>query len=314
MQKGETMTLQQLRYLIAVAECGSINAAAHNLYTTQSNLSTAIKELEGELGISIFNRSNRGVSLTNEGTELLGYARQVIEQADMLEAHYQGNSGSSMRLAVSTQHYAFSVKAFISVAESLDSDEYDLEMRETSTGEIISDVASFRSEIGIMYVDTYNSRVLSKAFADGRLKFYPLFDASVHVFVGENNPLAKRDIIKPEELADLPRYSFEQGRQNSFYYSEEPLSYLPHSKNIRISDRSTLTDLLVHASGYTLSTGVLTDAMQSGIVSVPLQTKERMRVGYLIHRDRKPSDLLNRYIQELKSIIKDNPTVTSYLG
>lgn len=308
------MTLQQLRYLIAVAECGSINAAAHNLYTTQSNLSTAVKELENELGISIFNRSNRGVSLTTEGTELLGYARQVIEQADMLQAHYKGNGSSSMRLAVSTQHYAFSVRAFINVVASIDADEYDLRMRETSTGEIIDDVASFRSEVGVMYVDTYNSRVLAKAFSDNRLKFYPLFDAAVHVFVGENNPLAKRESIRPEDLADLPRYSFEQGSQNSFYYSEEPLSYLPHSKNISISDRSTLTDLLIHYSGYTLSTGVLTEAMTDGIASVPLETKEHMRVGYLLHRDRKPGKLLARYIEELKRIVRDNPTVTSYLG
>lgn len=308
------MTLQQLRYLIAVAECGSINAAAHNLYTTQSNLSTAIKELEGELGIPIFNRSNRGVTLTNEGTELLGYARQVIEQADMLQAHYASGGNPDMRLSVSTQHYAFSVEAFINVAESIDASEYDLIMRETSTGQIIEDVAGFRSEVGILYVDSYNNRVLSKAFQDGRLKFHPLFDAPVHVFVGENNPLAKRQSIRPEELRDLPRYSFEQGDQNSFYYSEEPLSYLPHAKNIRISDRSTLTDLLVHYSGYTLSTGVLTDAMQSGIVSVPLETKERMRVGYLLHRDRKPSKLLARYVEELKAIVRDNPTVTSFLG
>ena len=305
------MTLRQLRYLIAIAERGSINAAAHDLYTTQSNLSSSIQELEDELGITIFIRSNRGVTLTAEGTELLGYAKQVIEQADMLEAHYHGSGADSLRLSVSTQHYAFSVQAFIRILDACEGSDYDLTMRETSTGQIIDDVASFRSEIGILYLDDYNSRVLGKAFRDARLVFEPLFEAPVHVFVGESNPLASKDVIEPEDLEDLPRYSFEQGHENSFYYSEEPLSYLPHSKNIRISDRSTLTNLLMHHHGYTLSTGALTSEMQQGIVSIPLHTSKTMRVGYLIHRDRKPSALLVRYIGELKRSIEENPTIAS---
>ena len=144
-------TLQQLRYLIAVAEYGSINAAARELFATQSNLSTAIKDLEQELGVTIFTRSNRGVALTNDGTELLGYARQVIEQADMLERRYAEHGSSHVRLAVSTQHYAFSVQAFVNVAETCTGDEYDLVLRESTTAEIIEDVRSFRSEIGVLY-------------------------------------------------------------------------------------------------------------------------------------------------------------------
>ena len=305
------MTLRQLRYLIAVAERGSINAAAQGLYTTQSNVSASIQELEEELGITVFNRTNRGVTLTTEGTELLGYARQVVEQADMLEAHYQGSGQDALRLSVSTQHYAFSVQAFINLLDECEDADYDLTMRETSTGQIIDDVASFRSEVGILYLDSYNSHVLGKAFRDARLVFEPLFEAGVHVFVGERNPLARKDLIELSDLEGLTRYSFEQGRENSFYYSEEPLSYLPHAKNIRISDRSTLTNLLIHHNGSTLATGVLTSAMQQGIVSVPLDTSRTMRVGYLMHRDRKPSRLLLAYIDELKRIVRENPTISA---
>ena len=150
-------TLQQLRYLIAVAEYGSINAAARELFATQSNLSMAIKDLEQELGVTIFTRSNRGVALTNDGTELLGYARQVIEQADMLERRYAEHGSSHVRLAVSTQHYAFSVQAFVNVAETCTGDEYDLVLRESTTAEIIEDVRSFRSEIGVLYTDDFNA-------------------------------------------------------------------------------------------------------------------------------------------------------------
>lgn len=303
------MTLQQLRYLIAISEYGSINAAAQNLYASQSNLSTAIKELEQELGIIIFTRSNRGVTLTNDGTELLGYARQVIEQANMLEARYADKGTSHLRLAVSTQHYAFSVQAFVNVVEHCNSDEYEFILRESTTADIIDDVRAFRSEVGVLYTDSFNQRVLQKAFSDADVTFYPLFEAGVHVFVGEQHPLAKEKILKREDLADWPRYSFEQGVTNSFYYSEEPLSYVPHKRNIRISDRGTLSNLLTSHNGYTLSTGVLSSEMQSGIVSIPLDVDERMQVGYIMHDERKPNDLLLRYIEELHAIISNNPSV-----
>ncbi|MDO4399885.1 MAG: LysR family transcriptional regulator [Coriobacteriia bacterium] len=309
------MTLQQLRYLVAIAEYGSINAAATNLFASQSNLSTAVRDLEKEFGVTIFTRSNRGVTPTNEGTELLGYARQVLEQADMLENRYAKNASPQLRLAVSTQHYAFSVEAFIKTAEDCSSQaEYDFILREAATGEIISDVATFRSEIGILYIDSFNQRVLTKAFDDANLEFHPLFEADVHVFVGENHPLAGKDIINPADLEEWPRYSFEQGTENSFYFSEEPLSYLPHKRVIRISDRGTLTNLLTSFNGYTISTGVLSPEMLQGIVSIPLNAEAHMRVGYLIHRERKPSKLLLDYIQNLQEIIKSNPTVESYLG
>lgn len=303
------MTLQQLRYLIAIAEFGSINAAATRLYASQSNLSTAVKELERELGITIFSRSNRGVTLTNDGTELLAYARQVIEQADLLEARYAQDHESHLRLAVSTQHYAFSVQAFVSVAEMCDGDDYEFILREATTAEIIEDVHSFRSEIGILYIDSFNARVLSRAFEEDNLSFTPLFDAHVHVFVNENHPLVGQPKVSPEDLAPYPRYSFEQGTSNSFYYAEEPLSYLPHTKNIRFSDRGTLTNLLMSHNGYTLSTGVLSPEMHSGIASIPLDVDEVMHIGYLMHKERKASPLLLRYIEELNRVISKNPNV-----
>ena len=308
------MTLQQLRYLIAIAQYGSINAAAQNLYASQSNLSTAIKELEQELGITIFTRSNRGVTLTNDGTELLGYARQVIEQADMLETRYADKGSSHLRLAVSTQHYAFSVQAFVNVCEACEGKDYEFIMRESTTAEIIDDVRTFRSEVGVLYTDSFNRRVLEKAFNDANVVFEPLFEADVHVFVGEHHPLAGRALLSPEDLQGYPRYSFEQGTTNSFYYAEEPLSYLPHARNIRISDRGTLTNLLTSHNGYTLSTGVLSGEMSSGITSIPLDVDERMQVGYLMHGERRPSPLLLRYIDELRAIIAANPTVEGYAG
>lgn len=303
------MTLQQLRYLIAISEHGSIHKAAQSLYVSQSNLSTAIKELEQKLGITIFIRSRKGVTLTNDGTELLGYARQIIEQADLLESRYSRGQSDLMHLAVSTQHYYFSLQAFINVAAQYASDKYDFILRECATGQIIKDVSTFRSDIGVLYLDDFNKRVLQQAFAEARVVFYPLFDAAVHVFVGDDHPLAGRTSVTLEDLEPYPRYSFEQGTTNSFYYSEEPFGYLHHDRNIRISDRGTLTNLLTSFNGYTVSTGVLSSEMHSGITAIPLEVDERMRVGYIMHSERKPGDLLNHYINELHKVIGENPLV-----
>ncbi len=299
------MTLQQLRFLIAVAESGSINAAAQRLYTAQSNVSSAIHTLEDELGIRIFTRSSRGVMLTNDGTELLGYARQVVEQANMLEARYENSEAPQARLAVSAQHYAFSVQAFINVVEACEDEKYEFTMRETTTAQIIDDVRAFRSEVGILYLDDFNRRVLEKAFADARVEFRPLFEAQAHVFLSESHPLAQRDSIALDELTPYTRYSFEQGTSNSFYFSEEPFSYIPCARSIRISDRGTLTNLLTTSNGYTLSTGVLSSEMQSGMASIPLAEEARMRVGYIMHRERRETEILSRYLTELRRIIAE---------
>lgn len=307
------VTLQQLRYIIEVAECGSINAAAQNLFVSQSSLSSAIKETERELGIAIFNRTNRGITLTSDGIEFLGYARQVVEQVDLLERRYSDNkNNASGRFAISTQHYAFTLQAFIELCEEFEGEEYDFEFRETRTGEIIEDTKNFRSELGILYLSNYNSNVLTKAFASAGLEFVPLFQADPHVFVGENHPLAQKGFIVPEDLEDYPRYSFEQGIENSFFFSEEPLSHVAHKQTIAISDRGTLSNLLTHHNGYTISTGVLSEEMNTGIAAIPLQSDEKMTVGYIHHAQNPLSMLAVRYLELLRSYIEANPTVTNY--
>lgn len=305
------MTIQQLRYLMEVARIGSFSAAAQELYVAQSTLSSAVKELEAELGVIAFTRSNRGIALTEDGIELLGYAQQVLEQVDLLEHHYADERAEpGRRLSISTQHYAFSVRAFVNLVRGIDADRYDLTMRETRTSEIISDVREFRSDLGILFLSSYNERALRRKLAEADLEFTELFKAKSHVFIGAGHPLAHRATIALEELADYPRLSFEQGTDNAFYLFEEPFSSLAHGRNITFTDRGTLTNLLVAGAGYTLSTGVLSNEMQEGIVSIPLREVETMRVGYLTHRERRPSTLAKRYICELVSCINDSEQVT----
>jgi DNA-binding transcriptional LysR family regulator len=306
------ITLQQLRYVIEVAECGSINAASQNLYVSQPTLSAAIKEVERDLGIEVFNRTNRGITPTAEGIEFIGYARQVLAQMDLLEGRYDRNAAETNFFSVSAQHYAFSVAAFIDLCEESDAESYEFHMRETRTGEIIDDVRFHRSELGVLYLSEFNRKVIEKALADANLEFTPLFEADPHVFVGTNHPLADKELIMPEDLREFPRYSFEQGTENSFYYAEEPLAHLPHKKKIYYSDRGTLTNLLTHFNGYTISTGVLAPEMNVGIAAIPLASDEKMTVGYIYQADSGLSKKAKYYISRLRAHIEANPTVTRY--
>ena len=259
---------------------------ASRLFISQPSLSAAVRELESEMGVRVFDRTSRGVVVTEEGAEFLGYARQVLEQANLLEERYRDAVPRRRLFSVSAQHYAFAVNAFVETVRDLNVDEYDCTLRETRTHEIIEDVATFRSELGILYLNDFNRKVLEKIFRERLLVFTPLFEATPHVFLSAAHPLAGRESVALEELESWPCLSFEQGEHNSFHFSEEILSTVPHRKNIRVSDRATLFNLLVGLGGYTVSTGVLpSDLNGSLIASVPLESDERMTVGYVARRD-----------------------------
>jgi len=299
------MTLQQLKYAIEIANCGSINIAAKKLFISQPSLSNAIRELETELNKTIFQRTSRGISVTVDGAEFLGYARQVIEQAELLEKRYLNIKPSAQHFSVSTQHYAFAINAFVDLIKEYGIDEYEFNLRETKTYEIIDDVKNLRSEIGILYLNEFNSKVLNKLFKENNLKFTNLFVAKPHVFISVKNPLAKKKEVTLKDLEDYPYLSFEQGEFNSFHFSEEIQSTLSHRKSIKVSDRATLFNLLIGLNGYTISTGIISsDLNGSDIIAVPLDIKEDITIGWISHKNITLSQLANNYINALNEIIK----------
>lgn len=300
------ITLQQLKYVIEVSRSRSISKAAQNLFISQPSLSNAIKELENEIGIAIFLRTNKGIIVTTEGEEFLGYARQVVEQAALLENRYSHTQPLQQHFSVSTQHYAFAVSAFVRLLKEYNQEEYEFTLRETKTYEIIADVKNLRSEIGILYVNDFNKKVIYKFLEEGNLTFHPLFEASPHVFISSKNPLAKQDFVTLSDVMAYPYLSFEQGDYNSFYFSEEILSTISKPKNITVSDRATLFNLLIGLNGYTISTGVISHKLNSkDIVAVPLLVDEIITVGYITHKNVKNSPLANIYIEYLKASIEE---------
>ncbi|MFC3747777.1 MULTISPECIES: LysR family transcriptional regulator [Paenibacillus] len=300
------MTLQQLKYVIEVASRGSMNEAAKRLFISQPSLSNAIRELEKELGITIFERTNKGISLSLEGAEFLGYARQVVEQAELLENRYLDAKPSPQHFSVSTQHYAFAVNAFVNLVREYGHDEYELALRETKTHEIIEDVKSLRSEIGILYLNEFNAKVINKLLQSANLEFHSLFLAKPHIFISINNPLAKQSIVTVDQLQHYPYLSFEQGEYNSFHFSEEILSTLSHQKSIRVNDRATLFNLLIGLNGYTISTGVLSaDLNGNEIIPVPLDCDETINVGWISHKNAALSKLALAYVEALQQAIAE---------
>lgn len=295
------MTIQKLRYIIEVVNRGSINEASKSLFISQPSLSSAIKEVEELLGFNIFIRTNKGVVLSQEGVEFLGYARQVVEQEDLLRERYLKAKPHRQLFSISTQHYAFVVRAFVNFVKKYSQEEYEFVFKDTRTYEILDDVKTLRSEIGVIYLNDFNEKVLKNFIEQHGLVFKPLFVAKPHIFIGANNPLAKKSKVYLEDLEDYTCLSYEQGENNSFYYSEEILSTLVHKKNIKVSDRATIFNLMIGLNAYTISTGVINpDLNGDGIVSIPLEVDETITVGWIAHKKITLSRLAEHFIKELE--------------
>ena len=300
------MTLQQLKYVITVAETGTITEAANKLYISQPSLTNAIHELEKEMNIVIFNRTNKGISLSREGNDFLGYARQVLEQAAILEDKYKRNHGGKKQFCVSTQHYSFAVNAFVDLVKEYGQDEYDFSLRETQTYEIIEDVVRMKSELGILFMNDFNEKVIGKLLKSHDLEFHLLFTAKPHVFISREHPLARQSVITNKELEQYPYLSFEQGEHNSFYFSEEIFSESERKKNIRVRDRATLFNLLIGLNGYTVCSGVIDEKLNGkDIIAVPLADEDNMHIGYITHRKGILSRLGDSYLKALQGYITE---------
>ena len=275
------MTLQQLKYADAVASCGSVSEAARRVFATQPTLTESIHALEEELRVAIFTRTPKGVTVTREGEEFLASARQILDDAARIMKKYTGKVVRRPQFAVSCQHYAFAVEAFIEVVRACDANDYDFTLRETVTSEIIDDVARLRSEIGILYLSRKNEKVLTKLLKKDDLHFEELFSSRPHVFLGKRHPLAKKKSgIAPAELDEHPFISFEQGAENALYFSEEIMPSIDRKKNIRVRDRATMTNLILGLNGYTIASGALSRELNGPeIVAVPLKMDDMIRVG-----------------------------------
>lgn len=299
------MRIQQLEYLERIVEAGSINEAAKRLFLTQPSLSNAVKELENEMGIQIFQRSSGGISLTAEGREFMTYSKQILNQVNLMNERYKNGQQRKQSFSVSAQHYAFVVHAFVELIKSVNANEYQFTLRETETQNIFNDLAQFKSELGILYTNGFNQKIMQRLFKENNLVFTPLFVAKPHIFVSRYNPLTSKSSVNLSDLEDFPYLSYEQGEVNSFYFSEEILSTLSHKKSIKVSDRATIFNLMVGLNGYTISSGIISSKLNDDkIVAIPLNVDDDITMGWLKHRQVELSPLAERYLTMLKEHIR----------
>lgn len=316
------MTLQQINYVVAITETGSMSKAAERLYLSQPTLTSSVHDLEEELGFQIFNRSRKGVTLTAEGTEFLPYARQLLGQYTDLAERYGLSSNRKWEFAVSTQHYSFAVKAFVELTKQFDDAEYQMALRETKTLDVIKDVSCLRSEIGILYLDEYNRKAIEKLLRDNELDFHSLILCDAYVYLWKGHPHADKSSISFEALTPYPCISFEQGAQSSFYMAEEILSTNEYSRIIKVCDRATVLNLMVGLNGYTLCSGIICEELNGDdFIAIPYQSDQddpygHMEVGYLTRKNTTLSKLGTQYIREIKrylgieAVSDDPPTAT----
>jgi DNA-binding transcriptional LysR family regulator len=300
------MTIQQIYYALTVAEIGSMNKAAEKLLISQPSLTSAIKELERFAGVQIFLRTAKGVVVTNEGEEFLTYARQVYGQYELLCAKFGNQSDMKRKFSVSTQHYSFAVKAFVEMVKRFDTKNYEFAIRETRTYDVIRDVATLRSEIGILYLCDFNRKIIEKILYEHELEFHPLINCDAHVYLWKGHPLAGEKSIRFEQLHDYPCLSFEQGEKSSFYLAEEILSENRYPSIIKACDRATLLNLMVGLNGYTLCSGIICNELNGDdYAAIPFVQDEEnktgvMTIGYITKKYGALSDIGEIYLDEIR--------------
>lgn len=294
------MTLTQLKYAIALSDAKSINEAARNLFISQPSLSSAIKELEAETGTELFIRTKRGIVITAEGEEFIGYARQVVEQYKLMETRYIEKRNVKKKFSVSMQHYSFAVNAFVEMVKQFGMDEYEFAVHETKTHSVIDDVKNLKSEIGILYVNDFNRKIMMKLFSESNLEFHEILHCGIYAYIWKGHPLANKKEISIEELQEYPCLSFDQGINNSFYFAEEVLSTYDYKQIIKANDRATMLNLMVGLNGYTLCSGIICEELNgSDYCAVPLKSDEIMTIGYISRKGMPISPICKKYLEEI---------------
>jgi len=304
------MTLQQLRYAIGIAKVGSFNKAAENLFISQPSLTAAIRDLEEEIGIVIFNRTSRGVSLTVEGEEFIAQASQLYHHYETVLERYSDGVHQKKKFAVSTQHYSFAIKSFVEMVKKFNIDEYNFAIRETKTKEVIDDVAGLKSEIGILYLSDFNRKYITYLLKEHELEFHHLIDCKAFAYMWKDHPLASRKSVNLKDLSNYPCLSFEQSESGSYYFAEEILSTNEYHRTIKANDRATMLNLMVGLNGYTLCSGIISEEINgSDYVAIPFKDAKgeddrTMEIGYIVKKNFMLSTICRLYISEMEEYLK----------
>lgn len=296
------MTIQQCKYVLEILKRGSFNEAAKTLFIAQSSLSASVKALESELNIKIFERSNSGVLLTDEGAEFVRYASCIAEQNDFIADRYtDGNKCKNLHIA--TQHYDFVADIFTKMINSITDDAYKVSLKETQTYNVIKEVENGYCDIGIIAIKNTDYDIMNRFLGNKKLEFTPILKAEPHVFVSKEHFLSRKDCVTYTELKEFPFVSYEQGKHANSFFTEEIMEDTVYNRHIEISDRASLMNVLLTTDCYTIGTGIMPSNLNEGkIVSIPLESEDYYNIGYILNSDRKISDMTKCFIKMLNEM------------
>lgn len=299
------MTLQQCRYLVEIAKHRSMSQAAEALYVTQPSLSKAIKELEESLAITILERTNKGVSFTKDGEELLFYAQILLDQVASMEYHFQKRQQEMQRkITISSQHYGFAVEAFVKLTKHLGERHYQLGLREGRSTKVIEDVFSGKSIIGVLAIHEKNRENFERYFAQKSLVFQALYSMKSCVFLNREHPLAKEKSLSIAQLAQYPYLTYQEN-DLPLYFAEKYSDPDNTSQIIYIEDRGTMNNLLSHTNGYNIGTSCIIEGyMDSNIIALPLQEHQEMKIGYIQQYGHSLPSEIYQYLDYLTDSLK----------
>lgn len=302
------MNISQLKYALAIAESSSMREASTKLYISQPALSASIRDLEEELGINIFERTSKGISLTDTGREFIMYAKKAVSQFDVLEDRYSKKDSKKEHFSVSTQHYNFAIKAFTDVVKETNPSKFVFSIHETKTKEVLDDVRTLKSEVGIISFSGSNEAVMKKLFRDYDLSFTPLMKKETYVYVWKDHELAGRKVISIEDMKPYTCISFDQYSEGDFYLTEEAMADYSYDKMITSNDRATTMEIIAELGGYSIGSGMLSEenARLQGLVSIKLSEEDPLTIGYIVRKGSKLSAYGNAYVKELLKYQKEN--------
>ena len=312
------MTFQQLTYVVEISKCGSINKAAHKLFLSQSGISTAVRELEEELGIQFFVRSNRGVEFTPEGKEFLSYAVSLLEQKKRIESLYgeARNTSAPIRFSVSTQRYPFTEDAFLRMLQETEDNRFCFSIKETGMDAVIDDVYDHRAELGVIFLTEMTEKLIRRLLDSRELEFHEIAAVAPCIYVRKGHPLTKQTTVSEADLAGYPYVSFEhdQGVATDFSEEYQIVSLKKPARTISVNNRSTMMNVLARTDAFTTGSGLLVEGITNqAVMTVPLIGKTSVRIGWIVPKNAKVSPQMEHFVHLREQSVADSIRFTESL-
>lgn len=274
------MNIQQLRYVVAIANSGTFREAAEKMYVSQPSLSISVRDLEKELGFKIFRRTSSGTFLTRRGMEFYEKSQELVKGFDIFQNQYANPEEEKDEFSVASQHYDFLPPTITAFSERYP-DYKNFRIFESTTVQILDEVAQGDSEIGIIYLNNQNKKGIMQRVEKLGLEVIELIPFHTHIYLREGHPLAQKEELVMEDLADLPTVRFTQEKDEYLYYSENFVDTSASSQMFNVTDRATLNGILERTDAYATGSGFLDSDSVNGITVIRLKDNLDNRMVYV---------------------------------